>query len=269
MVEFSRIILKRTNVGGVIPTVPTGSTLTQFSVTDLFVGEVFVNTVDDRVWVRTDNGILELTSSGSTGGIGTLNQVLTSGNTSGGQNIILTDGDKIRNTGDTAFIRFSSGDTINFKSDNNTDNVTEVELKPDLWGIVHTNTNDGFIGAVFYDGTGQNLYNTVNVLGEDSWGRTIYTPYSVTHEAKNDFTNKRTTVTQGLTNYSVKTISGATTTCELSMDDMSGITLDPKNLSLFIQNLPTSSSGLSSGALFTQTATQLGGSGITKVLCIV
>jgi hypothetical protein len=35
-----------------------------------------------------------------------------------------------------------------------------------------------------------------------------------------------------------------------------------------VKNLPTSSSGLSTGDLFTQTATQLGGSGTTKVLCV-
>jgi hypothetical protein len=34
-------------------------------------------------------------------------------------------------------------------------------------------------------------------------------------------------------------------------------------------SLPTSSSGLASGDVFTQTATQLGGSGSTKVLCVV
>jgi len=36
-----------------------------------------------------------------------------------------------------------------------------------------------------------------------------------------------------------------------------------------ISTLPTSSTGLSTGDLFTQTATQLGGSGTTKVICIV
>lgn len=35
-----------------------------------------------------------------------------------------------------------------------------------------------------------------------------------------------------------------------------------------LDTLPTSDAGLASGDLFTQTATQLGGSGTTKVICI-
>lgn len=41
------------------------------------------------------------------------------------------------------------------------------------------------------------------------------------------------------------------------------------NSQVAINALPTSSAGLSTGDLFTQTATELGGSGTTKVLCIV
>jgi hypothetical protein len=40
-------------------------------------------------------------------------------------------------------------------------------------------------------------------------------------------------------------------------------------LAVIIDNLPTSSSGLTSNQLFTRTAAQLGGSGSTKVICIV
>ena len=36
-----------------------------------------------------------------------------------------------------------------------------------------------------------------------------------------------------------------------------------------LANLPTSNAGLAAGEAFTQTATQLGGSGTTKVVCVV
>lgn len=45
------------------------------------------------------------------------------------------------------------------------------------------------------------------------------------------------------------------------------ITFSP-SVSINIASLPTSDAGLSTGDLFTQTATQLGGSGTVKVLCV-
>lgn len=41
----------------------------------------------------------------------------------------------------------------------------------------------------------------------------------------------------------------------------------PRSMTLL--NLPTSNTSLSTGDLFTQTATELGGSGTTKILCVV
>lgn len=67
-IEYSRLILKRSDVSGVTPTVTSATTLNNFTETDLFSGEMFLNTVDERAFVRMNNSILEfdLVSSGGT-----------------------------------------------------------------------------------------------------------------------------------------------------------------------------------------------------------
>ncbi len=61
---------------GEVPTVPTPPTLTPVDEgwveeTDIMIGEFAVNKVDDIVWTRTDNGILQINA----GGIGAVNSV--------------------------------------------------------------------------------------------------------------------------------------------------------------------------------------------------
>jgi hypothetical protein len=60
--EYSRLVIKRTNTTGSVPTIPPTSavTLSQFTITDIMVGEYFLNSVDDKLWIRTENGISEL-----------------------------------------------------------------------------------------------------------------------------------------------------------------------------------------------------------------
>jgi hypothetical protein len=59
-VEYSRLRIKRTDFTGVSPTTPSGDTLNTFIDTDTFVGEFFLNTTDDRLWIRTDNSQIEV-----------------------------------------------------------------------------------------------------------------------------------------------------------------------------------------------------------------
>ena len=67
--EYSRLLIKRATETGVVPTIPTGTTLSTFTNTDLFVGEFFLNTTDENLYVRTDNGILQILNSGFTSSI--------------------------------------------------------------------------------------------------------------------------------------------------------------------------------------------------------
>jgi len=61
-IEGNRWLYKRTDISGITPTINTGSTIPypDWTPTDIMVGEAYLNTVDDLMWVRTDNGIIEL-----------------------------------------------------------------------------------------------------------------------------------------------------------------------------------------------------------------
>lgn len=58
----ARILLKRSTVAGVVPTIPASSTHTDGSWvnTDIYSGEAFLNTVDQRIFVRTGANIKEI-----------------------------------------------------------------------------------------------------------------------------------------------------------------------------------------------------------------
>ncbi len=65
-IEYSRLVLKRTTLAGIEPTIATFSpTIIDESWldTDILTGELFLNTSDDRLWARTDNGIMEIVTT--------------------------------------------------------------------------------------------------------------------------------------------------------------------------------------------------------------
>jgi len=67
-IEYSRLLLKRTGNSGIQPTMSTGTTLNELSTTDLLNGEMFLNTSDEKAFVRLGANIREfnLIPSGST-----------------------------------------------------------------------------------------------------------------------------------------------------------------------------------------------------------
>jgi len=97
-IEYSRMLVKRTAQTGEVPTIPpiTAVTLNQMIPTDLFVGEFYLNEADDLLWIRTDNGILPISLSGSTGTTNpNLTEVLFEGNATNGYDIEISVGDTI------------------------------------------------------------------------------------------------------------------------------------------------------------------------------
>jgi len=60
--QDSRIRIKRSTTTGEVPTVAPSTDHTDgtWDALDVYVGEQFLNTADDRLWVRTDNGIIEV-----------------------------------------------------------------------------------------------------------------------------------------------------------------------------------------------------------------
>ena len=64
-IEYSRLVMKRSTVTGVVPTVPTGTTIDNtWLSTDILVGEMFANVEDERLWYRNNSGITEVEFSG-------------------------------------------------------------------------------------------------------------------------------------------------------------------------------------------------------------
>ena len=95
--EYSRLLLKRTGTPGVVPTIPTGNTLSTFIDTDTFIGEIFVNVDDDNAWIRTNNGQIPILVSGSTAA--SLASTLLVGNQTGAIDIEIDSNQVIRNMG--------------------------------------------------------------------------------------------------------------------------------------------------------------------------
>lgn len=66
--EYSRLLVKRSTESGIIPTIFTGTTLDQMTNTDIFIGEIMLNSVDDRCFIRSSTGILEFQMTPFSGG---------------------------------------------------------------------------------------------------------------------------------------------------------------------------------------------------------
>lgn len=82
--EVKPITIKRFGTAGLVPTVPTTLDCNLWQKTDLKDGEFAINTVDDKLYIRSGNQIIELTNQSSGGGTGTVTSIATAGLISGG-----------------------------------------------------------------------------------------------------------------------------------------------------------------------------------------
>jgi len=64
--EYSRLLIKRSDTPGVVPTIPpfSADSLNQFIPSDIMIGEFFANVADDLLWIRTENNIYPIPLSG-------------------------------------------------------------------------------------------------------------------------------------------------------------------------------------------------------------
>jgi len=163
--EYSRLLLKRTGTPGVVPTIPTGNTLSTFIDTDTFIGEIFVNVNDDSAWIRTNNGQIPLLVSGSTAA--SLAATLLVGNQTGANDIEIDSNQVIRNplslTPDDAFISLgttarpneirlqsadlSSNELATIVIDNSTIQMSSNDAPATTTALLFCTTN----GGVLYD----------------------------------------------------------------------------------------------------------------------
>jgi hypothetical protein len=181
-IEYSRMLVKRTAQTGEVPTIPpiTATTLNQMIPTDLFVGELFLNEADDLLWIRTDNGILPISLSGSTGSTPSLTEVLFEGNVTNGYNIEVSSGDTI------IFQGIPSGVTstiLGLDASGNTITTTGGGGSQDLESVLSNGNTTGIFDIVI--STGQTIQylnlssgSTNTILGLDASGNTITTSVS-------------------------------------------------------------------------------------------
>lgn len=167
-IEYSRLIIKRTAQTGEVPTIPpvTATTLNQMIPTDLFIGEFFLNEVDDLLWIRTENGILPISLSGSTGSTGnqTLTEVLFEGNATNGYDMVVSSGDTIQYGGlpylDTTRILGldASGNTIETSVSTGGDSLwTSGSTLGSRTSVDSSNTNTGQFSFISGSGNTNNL----------------------------------------------------------------------------------------------------------------
>lgn len=94
-IEYKRLIVKQSDTASEVATIPTTNDHTDgtWLSTDIYKGELFINTVDDVIQTRTDNGIISVGGGGSTS-----DTLLPSVDVTASRPLVLTDRDKILQT---------------------------------------------------------------------------------------------------------------------------------------------------------------------------
>lgn len=145
--QYSRILLKRSSQTGATPTINTGSTDFTDGTwidTDIMDGELFLNTADDLLWVRTSNGILPISLSGGT------TTVTGSQNVGTGAGVF-----KELNAGTLKFYSFSAGTNVTI-----TTGATEITINATGGGgsgETNTMSSVGSGNSIFKQKTGVNF----------------------------------------------------------------------------------------------------------------
>ena len=68
-IEYWRLVQKYSTISGLTPTIPPSQNHNDgtWSDTDLYIGELFINTADNKIWMRTEDGIHQISGTGGTG----------------------------------------------------------------------------------------------------------------------------------------------------------------------------------------------------------
>ena len=251
-IEYSRLLIKRSNTSGEIPTVPPVSavTLNQFTPTDIFVGEFFANVEDETLFFRTNTGIVEITVSGSTGTtIPTLVQVLNQGNTTGGFDVEVSSGNTITFNGllsgatATYLGLDASGNTITTfgVGGENLENTLELGNTTGANDIIFTQGYrvEGALGKGYFEPEGADESISVNYI---STGNTGYLNIGDTTAFLNynDGTSQSYLAIDG--NKIQMTSNGGSFTTQ-QYGASSGLTINPEpGFPLYVTNLTTGTS---------------------------
>lgn len=178
--EYSRLILKRSNTPGQVPTIPLLNTLDTFTDTDTFVGELFANVNDDSVFIRTNNGQIPILIGGLPPvSPSSLAATLLVGNQTGASDIEIDSNQVIRNplslTPDDAFISVGTSARLNeirLKSEDlSTGQLALIVMDNNATGgVVNILTTDPITSitgqlTINSDGSNNNLYTLDDGVG--------------------------------------------------------------------------------------------------------
>lgn len=160
--------------------------------------------------------------------------------------------------------------TINVTS---SDRQSAIQSTTNSFLITHENTTTGVNGLINYSGISNDLFigiqdSTANVrmYRKYDWNNSIILDEVTSGTVSND----RVSIEHMNTSWSNKYIFNSNTISEFKLDsNVITLNVPGSGSEIYIQNIPTSSVGLSAGAIYTQTAAQLGGSGSAKVICVV
>ena len=147
--QYSRILTKRSSLSGVTPTINTGSTDHTdgtWAATDLYEGELYVNTKDDLMWIRTSNGILPIQLSGGT-------TVVNGAANLGSANGIF----KGNNAGTLEFYSFSAGTNVAIDTSMSGSGYFTINASTGGSGEVNTASSVGGGNSIFKQKTGDDL----------------------------------------------------------------------------------------------------------------
>jgi len=156
--QHSRVLVKRSTVAGVVPTVPSSSDHTDgtWSPTDIYEGELFINTVDEKAYYRASGSIVELAPT-STGSLSGDTLKLNATYTASGAEVV---GETYYDTDDNTYSTVLPGGVIgqHFQE-------TFIEIKNDTGADL---TDGKVIGYAGTDGNSGNLKGEYYVAGETS-----------------------------------------------------------------------------------------------------
>lgn len=217
--QYSRLILKRSAISGTTPTINTGSTDHtdgSWSSTDLYEGELFLNSADDLMWVRTSNGLLPISISGGS-------TTVTSGaNVGTGAGVFDTN-----NAGILQFKSLSAGTNITI-----TTGATEITINSSGGGGTGGSTAGGtntYTGGTF-DLTTVNVsggtFNDVTITGNTIFGFATGTTLTLKNSgatANAIIDASSNTINTGVTNSSIVAGSGNTINANLNNVFVAGV----------------------------------------------
>ena len=235
--EFSRIILKRSTVALQVPTLATSTDLNLLTPTDIFEGELWYNIPDQKLYTRSGLTIVDLTSVSAP----TLAGVLGIGNTTGGNNIVLTSGDRIESPDTKNRITLDNTSFINITSNDGSGNIATISME---------GTPSGSFSLLFTDGT---ITDTVDM--NDSW---INIESGTVAAGKGKFRASPTGI------YLSKDSSSTSDVTKIELTDtkirLSGITgnrinINPNLLPKFADNAAALAGGLVQGDMYQTNAT--------------